>query len=79
MLTREVARIDCIGAGGSTRTVVVVQRFRVWRPAEGPPQEVPGVEEFYLVSGEDVERLDADSYRVLRTGEVIERIRASPK
>ena len=73
-LVREIARHDCEDDDGNEYVVVELQHFIVFEPVSGERRELPGPLEYRLSEGGDVEWKSKDTFEILESEKLIQRI-----
>ena len=73
-MKKEISRYTCVGDSGREYTVVEYQNFRVFRPLNGPSQEVPTTKELFLSDGRDVNWIDDNKFQIVITDEIVRKV-----
>lgn len=73
-MRRESNRYRCRDDQGNEYTVIEYQRYRVWKPINGPQEEVPTTKELFLSTGEDVNFIDDRTFEVVISDKRLYRI-----
>jgi hypothetical protein len=68
---RILERFDAQSGSGVALTVLAVEQIVTYRPLRGEPQQLRGATSYRLASGAQVGRLDARTFRVCDTGEIV--------
>lgn len=71
---RAIDRHDCEDDEGREYVVIEYRHFSIREPLNGPRQEVPGVREYRLSDGSDVNWIDDNTFQILANDRIIRRI-----
>ncbi|CUS43237.1 MAG: hypothetical protein V4610_19220 [Pseudomonadota bacterium] len=71
----ELARHRCHGDDGTTVTVVEYRYVHIGQSQGGTPRRYPGARQMALTTGQAVRYVDAETFEVVGSGELLARIR----
>ena len=71
MTERILEPFDAQSRSGVALTVLAVEQVVTYRPLGGEPEELRGATSYRLASGAQVGRLDARTFRICDTGELV--------
>ncbi len=72
--TAEIDRFLAVSDKGTEYTVVVSQYFISTRNADKSPGEIPGVRDMITTTGQIVNPLDDNTYRIASTKEILRKV-----
>lgn len=74
MEIEESGRWKATSDNGTVHTVIEYQAIEVFRPISGPSTRLKGVRSLYLSDGRAVNYIDADTFQIVDTDEVIRKV-----
>ena len=74
MSIRHVETYACEDDEGAQYEVYVWQRFKMYRPLNGPSSEVPGMKDLRLSNGRHVTPIDERTFKIVDNDVVLRRV-----
>lgn len=74
VMEREIDRFQAQNEAGDVFTIIVFQRFGDSRPLSGPVRYLPGSKRMVLLDGSHVNYIDAETFKIVETDEIIRKI-----
>ncbi len=75
MAEREIDRFYAQGESGQMFEIVELEEVVTFRPLSGASKRLGGAKRYVLKSGGDVSYVQAETFKILDTGEIVRRIR----